>query len=206
MLTVADAAARARRDPETIRRWIRAGRLAAWKVGGQHMIDEAALAEAIRPMPSVLSARVRDTVVEEDAGGARSRSGHGVGEAAVAYGSGGTPSIPTGFDAPDSLDPLLTQIVGVIVRDFDPARIVLFGERASGARRPDAEYKFVVVLDQVERRWEKAAEIRMAFSELPVFAEVVVAPAAEVEGRVEGPAIDHTFWPLREGVTLYERA
>jgi len=43
MLTVPDAARRAGRDPETIRRWIRSGRLRARKIGTQHVIDEADL-------------------------------------------------------------------------------------------------------------------------------------------------------------------
>lgn len=93
-----------------------------------------------------------------------------------------SPASPITDNPAASLDPLLTQIVGVIVHGFDPARIVLFGERLRIDRRRDTEYKFVVVLDQPERRWEKATEIRMAFGELPVLAEVVVAPAAEVDG------------------------
>lgn len=40
MLTVPDAAKRVSRSPETVRRWIRSGRLRAQKVGTQHMIDE----------------------------------------------------------------------------------------------------------------------------------------------------------------------
>ena len=40
MLTVPEAARRARKDPETIRRWIRSGRLPARKVGTQHVIEE----------------------------------------------------------------------------------------------------------------------------------------------------------------------
>lgn len=39
-LTVPEAARRIGRNPETIRRWIRQGRLAAHKVGTQHVIDE----------------------------------------------------------------------------------------------------------------------------------------------------------------------
>lgn len=39
-LTVPEAARRISRNPETIRRWIREGKLAASKVGTQHVIDE----------------------------------------------------------------------------------------------------------------------------------------------------------------------
>jgi excisionase family DNA binding protein len=43
VLTVPQAAQRAQRNPETIRRWIRSGRLRAQRVGTQHIIDEADL-------------------------------------------------------------------------------------------------------------------------------------------------------------------
>jgi excisionase family DNA binding protein len=40
MITVPEAAKRAGKDPETIRRWIRSGQLPARKVGTQHVIEE----------------------------------------------------------------------------------------------------------------------------------------------------------------------
>lgn len=40
MITVPEAARRAGKDPETIRRWIRSGQLPARKVGTQHVIEE----------------------------------------------------------------------------------------------------------------------------------------------------------------------
>lgn len=40
MLTVPEAARTIGRNPETIRRWIREGKLPARKVGTQHLIDE----------------------------------------------------------------------------------------------------------------------------------------------------------------------
>jgi excisionase family DNA binding protein len=43
MLTVQEVAERLHRDPETIRRWIRSGKLPARKVGLQHVIEEADL-------------------------------------------------------------------------------------------------------------------------------------------------------------------
>ncbi len=44
MLTVPEAARRTKRDPETVRRWIRSGRLRATRIGTQHLIDEEDLA------------------------------------------------------------------------------------------------------------------------------------------------------------------
>ena len=41
MLTVPEAAERLKRNPETIRRWIRDGKLRSTRVGTQYVLDEA---------------------------------------------------------------------------------------------------------------------------------------------------------------------
>lgn len=43
MLTVPEAARRVGKNPETIRRWIRGGRLRSQRVGTQHLVEEAEL-------------------------------------------------------------------------------------------------------------------------------------------------------------------
>lgn len=58
MLPVPDAAARLGRSPETVRRWIRSGRLASKKIGTQHFIDESDLAAVeggTLPVPGFLA-------------------------------------------------------------------------------------------------------------------------------------------------------
>lgn len=47
MLTVPEAARKVGRNPETVRRWIREGKLRATKVGTQHIIQEADLQATI---------------------------------------------------------------------------------------------------------------------------------------------------------------
>lgn len=47
MLTVPQAARRLGRNPETIRRWIRSGRLRSEQVGTQHLVDERDLDEIV---------------------------------------------------------------------------------------------------------------------------------------------------------------
>jgi excisionase family DNA binding protein len=48
-LTVPEAARRVGRNPETIRRWIREGKLPSRKVGMQHLIEERDLDAATQP-------------------------------------------------------------------------------------------------------------------------------------------------------------
>ena len=54
MLTVPEAARRAGRNPETIRRWICEGKLRARKVGTQHVLEEADLDAMLDRAPVTL--------------------------------------------------------------------------------------------------------------------------------------------------------
>ncbi|HEX4364816.1 MAG TPA: helix-turn-helix domain-containing protein [Solirubrobacteraceae bacterium] len=54
MLTINEAALRAGRNAETVRRWIRSGRLRAAKVGTQHVIDEGDLEALLDNRPVAL--------------------------------------------------------------------------------------------------------------------------------------------------------
>ena len=73
MITVPEAAKKLGKDPETVRRWIRSGRLPARRIGTQHVIEESDLESLLedeelrgpkawermadgRPMPNVVRA------------------------------------------------------------------------------------------------------------------------------------------------------
>jgi excisionase family DNA binding protein len=61
MITIPEAARRSGRNPETIRRWVRAGRLRSQRVGTQHLVDENELAALIDDQPIVLPEAWRTT-------------------------------------------------------------------------------------------------------------------------------------------------
>ncbi len=65
MLTVPEAARRTKRDPETVRRWIRSGRLRATRIGTQHLIDEQDLARLTEASTLPLPAAWRRTPTGE---------------------------------------------------------------------------------------------------------------------------------------------
>ena len=57
MITVPEAAKRVRRNPETVRRWIREGKLKARKIGTQHVIEERDLEAAVPPETAIRRSR-----------------------------------------------------------------------------------------------------------------------------------------------------
>ena len=190
MLTVPEAARRAGRNPETIRRWIREGKLPARKVGTQHVLEEADLAAYLGE-----GGPMRDVIESHEAADRAGRSR----EIAAPYLAGGAvlPRV--------AIDPWLTTIVGRIVRAVDPLRIILFGSRARGDARPDSDYDLLVILDEVNDRRDLKLAIRGSFQDLPTPADILVASVDEVDGRIPGRPMGATFWALQEGQTIYDR-
>lgn len=195
MLTVPEAAKRATCDPETVRRWIRAGKLRARKVGTQHVIDEGDLDE-------LMGVRATSRAVWVAAAGPRpAHEVHEVHESSAPYLAAPMriwPATPTGIDL------WLTHIVGRIVRAMDPVRIVLFGSRARGDQRPDSDYDLLVVMDHVEDRRAARLEIRRLLDDLPISKDVIVAPVAAIDDPTNPPS-GVLYWALQDGKTIYER-
>lgn len=98
------------------------------------------------------------------------------------------------------------EAVDDIVRVADPVRVILFGSVAKGEEGPDSDLDFLVVLDELDRddRIQLMGEIRFAIA-APVPIDVFVTDPDECERRKDVIGSLH-YWPLREGVVVYERA
>ena len=125
------------------------------------------------------------------------RERHGVAEAVATYGA-------AAWTPPPSAD-VLPAIVGRIVRLVDPARIVLFGSRASGQARDDSDYDLLIVVDRADNRRASRIELGRALLDVPAALDLVVVPAAEVEPGWRGPR-GVAQWAAEGGRVIYERA
>lgn len=194
VLTVPEAARQIGRNPETVRRWIRAGKLPASKVGTQHVIAEDDLTNLVRgvtdsvstsrmvaTLDRTLSARISETIAPYSS----SAPAHGA-PVAVA-------------------DSWLPAIVGRIVRLVDPVRIILFGSRARGDAREDSDYDLLVVFDEIDDRRATRIQIRSAVDDLPIAKDIVVATTQEEAWapRLLGDILQAA---IAEGRVVYERA
>lgn len=61
MLTVPEAARRVGKNPETVRRWIRSGKLRSQRVGTQHLVEEGELDALVEDEPVALPEAWRAT-------------------------------------------------------------------------------------------------------------------------------------------------
>jgi prevent-host-death family protein len=134
---------------------------------------------------------------EPRASSSAGREGHATRETTAAYDAGA-------WAPPPSVD-LLPAIVGRIVRLVDPARIVLFGSRASGLAQVDSDYDLLVVLDHIDDRRARRIALRAALADLPVGLDIVVAEPAELDATRQGPR-GIVQWAAEGGREVYVRA
>jgi predicted nucleotidyltransferase len=92
-----------------------------------------------------------------------------------------------------------------IVRDYDPAKIILFGSHARGEAGLESDIDLLVVLPEVANKRQAAVAIRRVLRDLPVPKDIVVTTPEEIARR--GDLVGTVLRPaLREGKVLYERS
>jgi predicted nucleotidyltransferase len=106
---------------------------------------------------------------------------------------------------PATVDECIAAMTSVIVEQFHPEQIILFGSQArrNADARSDVDL-LVVMPDDVDRR-RTAIAITQAVSDIPVAKDIVVTTPAEIAKR--GHVVGSVLRPaLREGRTLYSRS
>ncbi|GAB4500069.1 MAG: nucleotidyltransferase domain-containing protein [Anaerolineales bacterium] len=99
----------------------------------------------------------------------------------------------------------LPDIIEVIVTQFAPQQIILFGSAARGETNPNSDLDLLIVFEKIENKRQTAIEIRRALRNIPVSKDILVTTPAEIaeyrhtHGLILRPA-------LREGKVIYARA
>ncbi len=100
---------------------------------------------------------------------------------------------------------ILEDVIGRLVSQFDPVRIVLFGSRARGDAMPGSDIDLLVVLPRMEHKMHALAAMLDALEGIPVSVDPIPTDLAEIERR--GHLAGDILLPaLREGRVVYERA
>jgi len=102
------------------------------------------------------------------------------------------------------LQKMIDRMAHLIVRKFNPDRIILFGSHARDEAGPDSDVDLLVVMPVPGSKREKAVEIAVALHGFPIPKDVIVttpeefAWRKELPGTIERPAV-------LEGKVLYAR-
>lgn len=92
----------------------------------------------------------------------------------------------------------------LIVRKFDPEKIILFGSYASGKPVPESDVDLFIIMNSDKPSWEKSIEVSLAVKHnFPI--DIIVKTPDEIDSRVTAGDffIDDI---LKKGKVLYERA
>ena len=107
--------------------------------------------------------------------------------------------------ADDDQERILDEIRRRIVEAVSPQRIILFGSRARGEGRQDADYDLVVVAESDAAPWETNARIQKAHADLRIRKDIVLYTPSDFE-RYSGWLSSVARRAAEEGRVLYEAA
>jgi len=98
----------------------------------------------------------------------------------------------------------INSIVNVIVRQYDPEKIILFGSYASGNFTQDSDLDLVIVKESSIPRFKRGSEIRKSLIGVGVPMDLLVYTPEEFE---EGKNIRFSFLysALKTSKLLYEK-
>ena len=104
-----------------------------------------------------------------------------------------------------TLQDWVPDLVGAVVAQFDPAKVILFGSVAEGTDGPDSDIDVLVVLDEapVAERRKLMVELRRTTHEIAAPHDLLVTSVDDFERQKDVPGTTE-YEPAR-GVVVHER-
>ena len=98
----------------------------------------------------------------------------------------------------------IRKMVRLIVKQFHPDKIILFGSHARGNAGPDSDVDLLVVMEADGAKRRKQIEIRLALHDVRVPKDIIVTTPEDYEWRKDAVGTIERA-AAREGEVLYER-
>ena len=98
----------------------------------------------------------------------------------------------------------LKKVVDIIVRDFAPDKIILFGSRARGDFKKNSDYDLMVLKTDVPHRRKMAQDIEMHLYPLPTPTDIIVETPAHYEELTHNKFMIYKEIK-KEGKVIYEK-
>ena len=96
-------------------------------------------------------------------------------------------------------------MVSLIIRDYHPEKIILFGSYARGDAGPDSDADLLIVMNAVKNRRLRKIEILSRLAGIGLPKDIVIITPEELEKYAD--KIGTIVYPaVREGKILYEKA
>jgi HEPN domain-containing protein/predicted nucleotidyltransferase len=103
----------------------------------------------------------------------------------------------------EAMDERLDAMTRLVVAEWAPRRVILFGSRARGEHRPDSDYDLMIVIDSPDSVDECERAIRACVSSADAPVDVCVASTQSFERRRRDVGTLE-YAADREGVVLYD--
>ena len=102
------------------------------------------------------------------------------------------------------MERVLLEAVDIIVKKFDPDKVILFGSRATGSAHRDSDYDLCILKSNLEHKRKTAQEIYKALLTLGIPVDVIVeTPDNFVELKSNPFLIYENI--AKNGEVLYEK-
>ncbi|MEI6261972.1 MAG: nucleotidyltransferase domain-containing protein [Deltaproteobacteria bacterium] len=100
----------------------------------------------------------------------------------------------------------IKQITEIIINDYKPDKVILFGSRARGDVRPDSDVDILVVSDKEKNmpRYKRGLQVRVKLSNILIPKDILFYTHEDFS-RWRNVKQSFVSTVIREGLVLYER-